>query len=702
MSEEKGGGKGGGGGLQVSAAPEEIPGLPESFKLLVFDGFDGLNTKPTRPAIEDQQCYILDGWMPLGVNNARTLPDIGTAIYTNTNNIAYFTFGNINNTAVCIVFLKDGSIVQVNTTTMATTTIAPAGTITTPSNPIGVAGWGSQYILICAPQPNGYFIWDGTAFYGAGTLGPGVDITDSGFGYTGNPTIVATGGAGTGATFTSTVTSSGNISQIFVATPGSGYRASDAVVLSFSGGGGPTTAIAATSVVGGRVTNVSITNAGSGYTSATKATFLGGGGTGATATVTASGGVSAVTITVGGEGYIFPPTVQFSDTNNAVAQATVPLMPYGVQGSALETFTSRAWVVNGGATMTTPPLSLVQFTAPSSPQDFNVSDGGGQFLSTDSFLRVGFHSVRQSNGFLYMIGDSSVNYVSGVSTSGTPPTTTFSNQNVDPQVGCPWPNTVQVYSRAIVFANTFGVHAMYGGAVQKVSTPLDGIYTSVTPTGSIPSYGTIVPSAAVAIIFGIHVYILLLPIIDQVTGLQTNKLLMWDGKKWWTADQSVTLTQIASQEINSVLTAYGTDGSAIYPLFQTPSTAITKTIQSKFWDSPSYITTKRPLELFGIVSETTADVANLNVTIESENTSQTLNFSNLIAATWTNNLGQTATWLNNASLPATWQASGLAAFQPARINAVSGALIGLTASTTSKDMTLISLSIVEQQYDFRL
>lgn len=640
--------------------------------------------------------------MPLGANNARTLYDIGTAIYTNANNIAYFTFGNIATAPIAIVFLKDGSIVQVNTSTLVVTTIAPTGTIVTPSNPIGVSQWGSQYILICAPQTNGYFIWDGTVLYQAGTIGPAVNILNSGFGYTGQPAIAATGGAGTGATFTSTVTSSGSVSQILVASSGSGYRASDAVVLSFSGGGSNTTAIAATSVTAGHVTNVSITNAGSGYTAATKVTFVGGGGTGATATAVASGGVTSVTIVTPGEGYNFPPTVVFADVNNAVAQANVPIMPFGVQGSALETFTSRVWVVNGGATSTPPSLSLVQFTAPSNPSDFNASDGGGQFVSTDSFLRVGFHAVRQSNGFLYLIADSSVNYVSGVSTAGVPPTTTFSNQNVDPQVGCPWPNTVQVYSRAIVFANTFGVHAMYGGAVQKVSTPLDGIYTSVTPTGSIPSYGSVVPSGAVAIIFGIHVYVLLLPIIDQVTGLQTNKLLCWDGKRWWTAQQSVTLTQIASQEINSVLTAYGTDGSAIYPLFQTPSTAITKTIQSKLWDSPSYITTKMPLELFGIVSETQADVANLTVKVESESSSQTLNFTNLIAATWLNNVGAAATWTNNAAAVATWQASGLAAFFPNRINGVSGALIGLTATTTSKDMTLISLSLVEQQHDFRL
>ncbi len=70
-----------GGGLQISADPEQVPGLPENFQLVTFDGFEGLNTKPTRPAIEDQECFILDNFMPLGENNARTLYDIGPAIY---------------------------------------------------------------------------------------------------------------------------------------------------------------------------------------------------------------------------------------------------------------------------------------------------------------------------------------------------------------------------------------------------------------------------------------------------------------------------------------------------------------------------------------------------------------------------------------------------------------------------------------------
>ena len=53
-----------------------------------------------------------------------------------------------------------------------------------------------------------------------------------------------------------------------------------------------------------------------------------------------------------------------------------------------------------------------------------------------------------------------------------------------------------------------------------------------------------------------------LPIIDPISGVQTNKLFMWNGKIWWAASQDVPLTFIQHQEINSVLNAWGTNGSS--------------------------------------------------------------------------------------------------------------------------------------------
>jgi len=124
---------------------------------------------------------------------------------------------------------------------------------------------------------------------------------------------------------------------------------------------------------------------------------------------------------------------------------------------------------------------------------------------------------------------------------------------------------------------------------------LDGVYNTV------PNFGGLIPSAAKAIIFAKRVWLLLLPIIDPVTGQQVNKIFMWDGKRWWSSPQDVTINYIQYQEIDSVLTAWGSTNTAIYPLFQRPTTAFSKIVQSKLWDKPGgYLFTHTNNRLWGM------------------------------------------------------------------------------------------------------
>lgn len=698
-----------GGGISLPGSPSQQAGVPENVTFFIMDGFAGLNTKATRPAIQDQENSWCKNWMPLGKNNLRTLFDVGPALYTAASGVSVqsFHFGNIADSPLMMVFPSDGSIQQVNTLTGLVTQAGPPGTIASPAQQLGMAQWGSQYLLIVAPQGNGYLVWDGTNLYQSGTLGPEVTLTNAGLDYASQPTITAWGGEGSGATFSAELVSGGSISRIFVTNPGNGYQPSDVVVLNFTGGGSTTTASATASITAGVVSSIMVNNGGTGYGSAGAANITveleGGGGFGATAVVSGLSGstITSIVVTASGQGYTNSPTVVITDPNNPVAQASVTVMPFGIQGTAIETYQSRVWIANGAAPMTPPPKNLVQFTAPDAPTDFGAADGGGQFTANDSFVRVGYHGLRQSNGFLYLVGDSSINYIGGVQTTGTPPSTTFANQNVDPQIGTPWPDTLQVYSRALVFANSFGVFAMYGGAVQKVSTPIDNLYTSVTPTGTTPAYNGLIPSAAVGVVFGIHIYMLLLPVIDAITQQQETQLIMWDGQKWWTADQSVGLTYIASQEINSVLTPFGTDGHSIYPLFNTPSGKIAKIIQSKLWDTPNYIMVKLARWVTGLFQGGTGSVingipANITITVDTEfGSSSPINETSLFGVIWLNSSGGVTTWYATGQLVVTWLASGFVVFGPDIIN-TSGRLMGMTATTSAPDLTLLSLTTVAQ------
>ena len=364
-------------------------------------------------------------------------------------------------------------------------------------------------------------------------------------------------------------------------------------------------------------------------------------------------------------------------------------MPLAIGGTAVETYQGRVWVINN---------AVVTYSAPGSAKDFSSANGGGNFTSSGSFLRARFTQVKQTNGFLYLIGDSSINYLSGVQTSGSPPVTTFTNQNADPEVGTPWGATPIVFSRNIVFANAFGVHVNYGAAVTKISEPMDGVYNTVS------NFGSFLPSTAKAIIFGKKVFLLLLPIVDPVSGQEVNKLLMWEGKRWWASEQDVALNYINYQEINSVLTAYGTDGASIYPLFQQPATGFTKTVQSKLWDKPgSYNLGKASTRLWGMFRYYSPLEPNLRISIDNETSAADVQ-SDLgpLDARWLTAGDAEAIWRTAGGADASWTTSGngIVVLEPTAI-AQNGVLSGLTVQTEAADMAIISMMIQNSVIEYK-
>lgn len=775
------------GNFSLPSRPADTPGLPANFQNIVWERFDTLNTKPPRPAIADTEFFWGDGVMPIGPSNLRLLWGVGSSSYEAPigTTIVWFAFGNVASTRYGVVLLDDGKVEVFFTSTSGSSTIMPSGTILSPTSILGFSQWGSKYLIFSKDQENGYWLWDGTSLFTAGTVGPEVTLDSAGENYTSPPQItMQTTGAGTNAAFEATV-ENGFVSKITVTNPGSGFDVGDFAVMNVQGGGTDDQAligdIAVSQGVGG-LAEVYVIQGGNGYSSAAYARIDGTGGQGTNATISlaiqngtvtgaaietsgynyigatitvvdpgipgqhitggsgallgcsvAYGQITSILVAYGGTGYVSLPTIKIvGDGSGAVAvpvisggqvtsinmtnygsgytkalaviqggnnaaNATPTLMPFGISGTAIEVYNDQVWVTNGAATATEPPPSRTLFSDPNSPVSF--SNGGGSFLSTDSFVRVGYHAMKQTNGFLYLIGDSSLNLISGVKTniptSGTtgPPVTTFSNINVDPQFGSPWPASVQVFSRNIVFANTVGIFVSYGGAVTKASLPLDGFYASGPIFGDTANF-----SAAVAHIFGIPVYMLLLPVVDQISKQVINKLLMWDGKKWFTSQQDASLTFVATQEINSVLTAWGTDGNTVFPLFAKPSTNFTKVVQSKLYSSPAYWTTKTGRGLSGVVNSYAVDNP-LIITIDNENSNigptstQTVTVSTSIVS-WVNDTDVTIGWTNNAG-DAIWAGGvGLQVFGPYPM-AQTGRMIGLTVTTSASDLAILSLNLSE-------
>jgi len=153
-------------------------------------------------------------------------------------------------------------------------------------------------------------------FPGAGGPGPvtALNVAASGGGttsYSSAPTCALTGGVGSGATCTTSI--SGLVTAIAITAPGSGYTNTDAPFCVLSGGGGVGATCAVSTLNGsGGVSGIVIESGGSGYTSAPTCALLDGAGSGATCTATEQVGVTGITLAAGGSGYTSNPTCALS------------------------------------------------------------------------------------------------------------------------------------------------------------------------------------------------------------------------------------------------------------------------------------------------------------------------------------------------------------------------------------------------------
>lgn len=744
---------------------------------LVCEQFEGINTSTSRAGVPAEQMRWCDGFMPLDKNHLRTLYDVGPTLYTAVGTtIVFFYFVNISSTPYAVVFLANGAVVAVNVNTSAVMSLLPAASIQSPSQTnIGISQWGQQYVIIVANQTNGYWIWDGTAVYDAGSISPVVTITNVGSGYVSPPVISLVGGSGFGAAFSGQI-ANGSLVSIVVTNAGQNYLSTDTPTVIITGG---TTSGSGASINGGLahhvggagasvllvmenssapfLANASLVSGGSGYSNAPVVLIAGGNPypgspVPITCTVTAGvitglsvqgsafsrfipfgsyinfGGPNTLTITdpgywfvnsttiiAPGSGYSNFPQLSITGANTTIvatpvltasvsqpagsissvqivsggqytssvaftivitdtattAQATVTLMPYGVSGNAVETYSGHVWVVN---------KNLYQWSAPGSVSNFATNLGGGSATSASSYLKIGYTRLVSTNGFLYLVADSSIDYISGVQTSGMVPTTTFTLQNATPTIGTPYPWSVILRGQDLLFANSIGVYTLPGANPQKVSQMLDGYW------GSVPNFNGLNLSSAHAQLFSREVWMTLSTFVDVVTGQTVTKPSMWDGKRWWTSPQSMSMTYIASNEINSVFTAYGTNGTIIAPLFSAPSNAFTKTVRSKLWADPGgYALNHAAGRFWGIMHYYAVTVPSLTLLVDAVSTDPA---SGSIVAT---SAGYTIT---GPLTTGPWATPPLAIGQQ-------GILTGFTLETNCGDMAVVSALIDNEPTAFR-
>ena len=366
-------------------------------------------------------------------------------------------------------------------------------------------------------------------------------------------------------------------------------------------------------------------------------------------------------------------------------------MPTGISGTCVETYAGRVWVGKGAEFYN---------SAPDNGADFSSADGAGVTPSSDSFLRREFTQIKQANSFNYLFADSSINVLSNVQSSGSPVTTTFNNQNVDPQVGTPWHNSVQAFGRGLVFGNSTGVYALYGGAAEKVSDDLDGIFQAALTQLELDT-ATSQPSSAAMMLNNIRVYMLLVPVQGPFDTAPRLALVMWDGKKWWIGSQTSSLTFICTQEINSILQAWGTDGTNLFPLFATASASLAKTWQTKLFSGDGFQVTKQAGRLYTMATDNSGSGYSFNGTLDyilANAGLQTASFtvsSNTYPIVWQNASGGTIQFQNSTPADINFTVAGpsLGGIGGSSITA-RGNYLGMTVKSTSPNFTLIAQSLL--------
>ena len=376
---------------------------------------------------------------------------------------------------------------------------------------VGITNTGSNYteppvVTVSAPNETGGVQATILASISnaAGTI-TNINITAGGTGYTSFPSVtIAAPSQPTGVQATAVVTgiTSGAISSISITNPGYGYTTT-APSVTFSSG-----AATATAVVGsGIVTSLSVSEAGTGYTSAPTITFTGGGGSGAAAVagpltfrkgsigITVSSGgigyasvpsvvigappgggvqavataimfggiVTGVIVTNPGKGYLTAPSVSFSGgTPTTAATATAVLTDQVIVDVA--SFSGRAWIGQG---------RNIFYSAAGTYNDF-VSVSAGVETIKDDTLHSNVTALISANNFLYVFGDDSINVFSDVRVGSTG-LTSFTNTNVSASTGSTYIDGIFPYFRSLLFINQYGIFALVGATVTKISDALDGI-----------------------------------------------------------------------------------------------------------------------------------------------------------------------------------------------------------------------------------
>lgn len=130
-----------------------------------FASVMGMETREARDALQPGFWRWLMNFQPIGRRTLRALKGVGSTLYTAASTILSAYSYLIGTTQYIVLFLSDGSAIQVKLSDGSTTTVGSSSTFWSSGSYPAAVPWGNSGIIIVSTiSANAYWAWDGTLY----------------------------------------------------------------------------------------------------------------------------------------------------------------------------------------------------------------------------------------------------------------------------------------------------------------------------------------------------------------------------------------------------------------------------------------------------------------------------------------------------------------------------------------------------------
>lgn len=309
-------------------------------------------------------------------------------------------------------------------------------------------------------------------------------------------------------------------------------------------------------------------------------------------------------------------------------------------GTDIAVFAGRVWIVQARILFFS---AADDYTATA----FLAANGAGFVNLTDPTIRSVVTRLWVQNGYLYVVGTTSINAISDVyvPSGASPPTPVFTNLNIQALIGTDQPASIFAFDRLMMIATRYGVYALYGVSAQRLSTDIDGTWQYLTFTQSISGGACTVANI-------LNAAFLIKRSNDPNFGSNTV-LAMWftneDGtdSRWWFANYGA-LTFVSSAMVSNAPALFGFIGNKLYQLFANAASGPAGQIMGPLWPMEDPLSDKQVIRAgFEVTASAFGNPITMAVdTVNNQSVVVTLSSPGLIS--WINNSNQITLWQNNS------------------------------------------------------